>query len=255
MDIDDTLYPGGIGPILQRLDRRSAPFLDAVSEVPPLDTDLQALHLKRVAVPPSPEAGFTGGGRRDASRKWHAICEEFDGQSELFARHALMIAFLRRRSPPAEAVALFLRMWRDMGETLAQELPIRWLISAAATFADHGATLEQRQGGLGFYMLFDLIKLHDSERRVSGRPNDHGFVWKRSKEMHDLAFDMQPYSLRQGDLDLNMIGRLWDYADADPVFQPLGMRMLELLLADKRSVFGRIQRYKWRPQGDDSTDS
>ncbi len=94
-------------------------------------------------------------------------------------------------------------------------------------------------------MLFDLIKLHDSERRQSGRKNSSGFPRRRGgPRPDDLAFGMDAYSLDRGDLDKNMLARLWRYTENDTVLQPLGVQMLRLVMSDPRSIFGRIQRYK-----------
>lgn len=249
MTTGSALYPGGLDGILQRLDKREAPFLDAWLEIPAADADLELQLAARV--PPLADGEDSSRDRRSIRRKWAALRREFEGQPELFARNALMIAILRRRTPPEDARAAFVRIWKEAGKPLAEGLSTRWLISSAATFADHGATESQRMADQGFYLLFDLIKLHDSERRVSGKPLDRGFAWRRSREMDDLAFGLPSYSLAQGDLDLNLLARLARLADADPVFRPLGRRMLELVLNDPKTVFGRIQRYKRRAATDD----
>lgn len=235
---------------MRRQEKRETPFADALSVLPPAGTDLNVLRSRMVA--DEPDLDNFAEGRRSAVRKKAALQAEFVGKPELWLLHALCIAILRRREPPAEARQLFLRIWADQGRALAHELPVRWLISAATTFADHGETADQRLGGQGLMMLFDLIKLHDSERRQSGRKNSEGFPRTRSGRRPDkLAFGMVPYSLDRGDLDKNMLARLWRYAENDPVLRPLGVRMLQLVMSDPRSIFGRIQRYKERPLSDE----
>jgi hypothetical protein len=249
MDIDTALYPGGFHTLMQRLERRETPFKDAESEIPPPGADLQA--MAGTMIPPQEDDPDPARGKRMIRTKWLAFRREFEGRPELFARHALMVAILRRRSPPDAARALFLRMWQEQGPLLARELPVRWLISAATTFADHGATADQRLCGQGLSLLFDLIKLHDSERRVSGRPNDQGFAQIRGRQRHSMAFDLVPYSLPDGDLDMNLLARLWRHTENDPVIRPLGQHMLRMVMHDPRTVFGRIQRYKKRRSADD----
>ena len=236
--------------MMRRLEKREAPFDDALQILPPAGTDLSELRSQTVAEAPDLD-GFPET-RRSALRKKAALQAEFHGKPELWLLHALCIAILRRRDPPAEAQQLFLRIWAEQGGILARELPVRWLISAATTFADHGATMNQRLGGQGLMMLFDLIKLHDSERSQSGRKNSEGFPRSRSGPRPDkLAFGMVPYSLDRGDLDKNMLARLWRYTEDDPVLRPLGVRMLQMVMSDPRSIFGRIQRYKERPAPDE----
>lgn len=246
LDLEHENYPGGFFSLMRRLEKRETPFDEPLSVLPGADADLEALKTRRVDS--APDIADMPDNRRHALRKHALIRAEFVGQPELWALHALCIAILRRRSPPPEAQQLFMRIWKEHGASLAQELPVRWLISAATTFADHGETIDQRLGGQGLMMLFDLIKLHDSERRQSGRKNSDGFPRKRGgPRPDDLGFGLEPYSLPNGDLDKNMLGRLWRYAENDTVLQPLGVRMLRMVMNDPRSIFGRIQRYKDRP--------
>lgn len=235
---------------MRRQEKREAPFEEPLQALPPVDTDLNALRSQLVAAAPDP--GSLPDNRKCALRKKALLQAEFTGKPELWLLHGLCIAILRRRGPPPEARQLFLRIWAEQGSALARELPVRWLISAAATFADHGETMDQRLGGQGLMMLFDLIKLHDSERRQSGRRNSDGFPRTRGGRRPDsLAFDMVPYSLDRGDLDKNMLTRLWRHAEDDAVLRPLGVRMLQMVMSDPRSIFGRIQRYKERPDTDE----
>lgn len=243
MDLPFENYHGGFYALMKRLEKRETPFDDPLSVLPPVDTDLDA--LKTSLITSAPDTTDMPEGRLIAQRKRALFWAEFLGKPELLALHALCIAILRRRSAPKEARQLFLRMWAEHGAYLAEELPVRWLISAATTFADHGETIDQRLGGQGLMMLFDLIKLHDSERRQSGRKNSDGFPRKRGGPTPDaLGFDLAPYSLATGDLDKNLLARLWRYSENDPVLQPLGFRMLRMVMQEPRSIFGRIQRYK-----------
>mgnify|MGYP007044697788 FL=1 len=231
---------------MRRLERREEPFDDPLSVLPPEDIDLEP--LKSQMISSAPDIKDMPENRRHAMRKQALIRAGFLGQPELWALHALCIAILRRRSPPPQARTLFLRIWTEQGDTLARDLPVRWLISAATTFADHGESMDQRLGGQGLMMLFDLVKLHDSERRQSGRKNSHGFPRKSGgPKLDDIAFGLEPYSLPRGDLDKNLLARLWRYSENDRALRPLGTRMLRLVMHDPRSIFGRIQRYKKRP--------
>ncbi|UWQ89964.1 hypothetical protein QEZ52_14400 [Aliisedimentitalea scapharcae] len=242
MDLEHSIYPGSFYSLLGFLDRKEVPYENVADLFPPPDCDLDALAASVIQADPVPDHEFD---RQDAARKYQTLLVEFDGCSELWAVHAMAIAVLRRRNPPEFVRQLFLRIWREKGKELADGLPVRWLISSATTFADHGDTFEQRSGGMGLSVLFDLIKLHDSERRVSGRPNDAAFPRLKSKPRnHPLAFDMAGYSLPNGDLDRIMLARLWRLAEQDATLRPLGFRMLRMVMTDKRSVFSRVQRYR-----------
>lgn len=245
MDLSEENYPGGFYALMQRLESREAPFRDPLSVLPPPDVDLEALFARKV-----PQINeIAEGDRRSAPRKWDVLCRDLTDQPEAVAVHAMCIAILRRRTPPEEARELFLRLWREAPEQILALLDVRWCIAAATTFADHGETVEQRLAGQSLSMLFDLIKLHDSERRVSGRANDQAFarLKHRAVDPH-MAFGMEPYFLPRGDLDKNMLARIWRLCEADPLIRPLGFAMLRQVMTDKRNIFARIQRYKPKPQ-------
>lgn len=242
MDIENPVYPGGYYSLMRDLEHAERPFQNAHLVLPAPDVDLAALSRQIVTAEPNRSLPAE---KTDARRKLHALELEFDGCNALHLQHALTIALLRRRDPTDAARQLFLRLWREQGKFLADTLSVRWMISAATTFGDHGETIEQRLGGQGLSMLFDLIKLHDSERRLSGRPNHRGFPRQRGGKPRDrLAFDMDPYSLERGDLDRNMLARLWRLAENDPTLRPLGFCMLRLIMSDQKTIFARLRRYK-----------
>ncbi len=238
------IYPSGYSGILRFLERKRTPFTNAAEYLPPVDTDLGALRSIVVDAGQEPAETYPKG---HFGHKYCDLRAEFVGQSELALLHAVTIAQLRRDDFAPEARVLFLRIWREQGDWLSKELGVRWLISAATTFGDRGETVEQRQGGMGLSILFDLIKLHDSERRLSGRRNDNPFPRVKGRTRHDLAFDMVGYSFRNGDLDRNMLGRLWELGEADDALRPLAVRMLWMVMTDMRSIFGRLRRF--RPNG------
>jgi hypothetical protein len=63
------------------------------------------------------------------------------GLSQLLYIRAMLIANLRRDAPPPEVPQLFHRLWAEKGPWLSENLTIRWRISAATTFADHGVSM------------------------------------------------------------------------------------------------------------------
>ena len=238
---DDAIYPGGLYDIVTRFETKRRPLNGAADALPPVDTDLTALWRQIVPPPPKP---FEDALRYSAERKRLELQIQFEGRSEILLLHALLIALLRRSDPPEQALPLFLRLWAEEGEQLAETLGPRWLISAATTFADCGDTPVQRACGMGFSVLFDMIKLHDSERRLSGRAGNDPFPRRRKDKVAPLAFDLEGYSMRNGDLDLNLFARLWKLCESDLTIRPLGLKMLELAMTDPRTVFARIQAIK-----------
>ncbi len=220
---------------------RQLPFEGAADILPPQDVDFSALRAQAV---PAPTKSMEDAPRYSAERKWLELQAELQGKDSLMLLHAMLIAISRRTDPPPAAMPLFFRMWREQGMQMARELPIRWLISAATTFADCGETADQRACGMGLSTMFDLIKLHDSERRSIGIDGDALHKTVRSKLRPSLAFDMWPYAMGKGDLDKVLLARLWRLAEDDATIRPLAVRMLRMVMSDKRSIFARVQRFK-----------
>lgn len=170
--------------------------------------------------------------------------KEFRGESELYCLHAILIATLRRRDPPPQTRNLFFRLWREQGQWLASTVRMRWRISAATTFADHGENGDQRALGMGLSVLFDSIKLHESERRLSGQLPIEPFDLPKGPIKTKLAFNSRPYSFKNGDLDRNLITRLWDLSERDATIRPLAQSMLNEIMLDQRTTFARVQKIK-----------
>ncbi|MFX0542752.1 hypothetical protein ACEWPM_013580 [Roseovarius sp. S4756] len=248
MDISKEIYPGGYYGLLKTHEKKKLPFFNVEKVLPPADVDLAALAEEIVIAPTQQPEAF----ERGDMRARHALLQaEFAGQSRLLLLHALLIAIQRKANPPEAAIALFQRLWAECGPRLAKDLTVRWKISAATTFADHGTTFEQRSLGMGLSILFDMVKLHDSERRLSGQPGRRPFKPDRGAPRYPLAFGMEPYSLKRGDLDRTMLARLWALSEADPVIAPLARSMLTLVMSDARSIFARVQRLKPAKAQDD----
>jgi hypothetical protein len=240
-EVDDTIYPGGFANLMRFLEKRQRRFDDVDSVLPASDVALDALYARTV---PAPEMDYNDAIRFTAHRKWLELQQEFQGQSQLFHLHAMLISISRRDDPPAVAIDLFCRMWREQGLVMARELPVRWLISAATTFADCGQTGDQRALGMGLSLLFDLVKLHDSERRGLGLAGDATDTLVPGRDRPPLGLDMAPYSFHKGDVDKVMLARLWQLAERDATIRPLATRMLRIVMQDRRTIFARAQTLK-----------
>jgi hypothetical protein len=180
-----------------------------------------------------------------APEKWAQLSGEFDGMAEAQLLHAFLIANLRRKAPPEVAAPLFNRLWAEHGAALMRDMSIRWMLSALTTFADHGATPAQREIGLGITVLCTTLKLTETERLFSGQPPNR--AWPRGRRAApDLPLDMEAYSVRGGDAAVNMLGRLWTLAQADPVTRPPASHVLTLLAQDPRAVFARLDTMRAR---------
>lgn len=244
-------YPGGIPALLAQYEGRRDPFSYATGEaLPPLDTDLAAL-AQQTVTDPADDPARCPPFRSSYHRKCFALRQELNGASDLVFLNALLIAHLRKRSWPDHAPALFLRLWTEQAQHLLDRLDPRWLVSSVTTFGDHGATAPQRSTGLALTTLFGAMKLYESERLYSGHSPDRAFPLD-GKIRAKLPLDMDSYALASGGLDVNLIARLWQEADADPVIAPLAHRLLTLLIGDDRTVMRRLATMRKRKARQDT---
>ncbi len=241
MDEPANLYIGGFAGLLKRQEKRQRRFLNIEEVLPPADIDLAALFDR---ITPAPPQHFEDALRYSALRKRLELQIQFEGQPEILHLHALLIAISRRDDMPPLAERLFFRIWEELGARLVPLLTTRWLISSATTFSDIGRTGDQRALGMGLSILFDMIKLSDSERRLSGKPGRSPFVTSPDGKNFPLAFDLYPYAYRGGDLDKVMLARLWQLGERDITIRPLAFAMLKKVMTDPRSIFARTQEIK-----------
>ncbi|WP_323042322.1 hypothetical protein [Gemmobacter sp.] len=228
-------YPDGWDAAIARYEARRAPLDMADGEgLPPLDVALEPLLAQRIAAPaPLPPRPTM------FARKRHALAEELQGLPDVALLHGLLVASLRKRSWPDHAPALFRRLWAEQGAALTGCLSTRWLISAAITFADHGASESERRLGQSLKVLFSLLKLTEFERLYSGQEPGTPFrLGNRIKT--PLPMEIEPFSLRDGGLDINLLAPLVVEARAEPVLGPLAMTLLDRLNADPGTVFRRL---------------
>lgn len=244
-DQDDDISAGGFADLIGRMEARRAPLRFAPGEtLPPRDIALGPLARARVP-PPDRDPLAAGPIRSPNDRKLRALRVELAGKSELAVLHGLLVAHLRKRAQPGHCAALFARLWRERPEVLLAELDPRWQVSAVTTFADHGLTAAQREVGAGLSALFGMMKLYETERRFSGRAPGRPFPLD-GRSRAPLPLQMDAFALRDGGLDVNLLGRLWRRAEDDPTIRPLAHGLLERLAGDPGTVFARLARMRRR---------
>ncbi len=228
-------YPDGWDAAIARYEARRAPLDFGPGEGLP-DPGIPLAPLVRASIgapaplPPRPSL---------FARKRHALAEEMQGLPEIALLHALLISTLRKREWPGHAPALFRRLWAEEGEALRACLPGRWLISAAITFADHGATEGERMLGQSIKVLFSLLKLTECERLYSGHEPAQPFRLGQKAKV-PLPLGMEPFALKDGGLDINLLAPMVQAARAEPVLGPLALDLLDRLNADPGTVFRRL---------------
>ena len=230
-------YPG----MDETLRRAAAPGLAALTETPAQAPEPSAF--------PDPEPL-----PKSAALKYLELCREFHGKPELLALHALTIAASRRSDPPEIARTVFLDIWRNHAEFLLDHLDRRWQLSAIQTFRDFGDTEVQRRSASELTVFFALTKLYETERLYSGVKAKKPFSLG-ARARGGLPMGLVGYSLRAGDLDRNLLGMLWQTAEADPLLRPLACRLLTDLNRDPNTLFRRLRlmRRAWKRQHKNTT--
>ncbi len=207
--------------------------------LPTLDVDL-APYLAGKTVAPDPTAPVPS---LRLEKKLQDLQRELAGCSELALLNGLLIAHLRKRSWPDDAPALFRRLWVEYPDALMAELPLRWLISSAITFATHGADEGERRLGQSLNVLFSLIKLYEFERSFSGNTPEQSFRAGR-RNRPALPMGLPSFALVAGKLDIEFLAPIWAEAQVTPVLGPLACHLLHLLNDDPGTLFRRITRMR-----------
>ena len=233
-------YPGGLQYLQAQHASRRFQFKGLDDFLPPLDCDFDPFKTALVtfdpneAVPPA----------QTIARKYHTVSQEFDGLSEFLLLHALLIAVSRHDDPPAQAIALFIRIWREEQAYLSDNLSTRWKVSALKTFADYGETEQDRRAAATLHVMISTMQIYESERLWGGfRPVALFNFANRIKQK--VVLDLQPYPMRTGDAERNMLMGIWEDCEGTSAsLKPLALELLTLINRDRRSVFRRIQRHK-----------
>ena len=241
----DLSYPSGFDTLLAEANVGLAHFIGAEDYFKALGDDIDAMELRRVI--PTDGARYRPITIED---KRLSLEDEFVGRSQLLLMHALTIAVLRRADPPPQAIDLFIRMWTEKADFLLAELNTRWITSALTTFADYGQTEIQRRLGSSMTILLGLLKFCEAERSLTGLPLHRPVRRTKGDKRQRLGLGMEPYSLLNGDVDRNVLLRIWADANHDDVVGAPVKFMLNKINADKRNVFRRMMLLRARKQAE-----
>ena len=139
------------------------------------------------------ETQYTHGSFNDLDRHFHALRDEFIGQSELCYTHAKIIVLIRRDFEAKKHFALFDKLWEEEKGYLLKHLNARWLISAADTFADFSDDDSIKSLSVACSCLLNTVKMQESERFIT---NAHSFI--DDKEKMNRLDDEERISLFDG---------------------------------------------------------
>lgn len=234
----DPTYPGGFADLLPRAGKRRpytgmAELLTPYYELPHSDLWVAS---SQPAGPPVEHCAI-------AAEKFDEFADHFAGRPLILTLHALTIAASRRDDPPEVARDLFLAIWRDCPHEMIAALDTRWKLSALQTFIRWGETEEARRAAACLTTFFQMLKLTETERLFSGFAPQRAFRIDRKAEA-DLPLALEPFSIRQGDLDRNLLAALWLDAEEDATLRPLACHLLNQLNRAESGLFHRLKRMR-----------
>lgn len=182
----------------------------------PADADLAAMRERIVE---AGEAVQTRGAEKSLDRHLENLRREFSGQPELLHHHARLIVLIRREVRPAESVARFLALWAQEAGFLCRHLNLRWLVSAADTFADHAPDPQARAVAMMATLLANTVKVCESDRYIRGAET----LAPRADRIETLQTDLVPlfggmsvFTVGTDDTLRNMYWRLEPFFAAGP---------------------------------------
>lgn len=243
--MQDLTYDDWDGVIARYEARREGLRFADGEQFPSADTDLAALFRR-------PHLAEPKIGGSSYAKKRQQLSPDFVGQPDALFLHALLISALRKRDWPEAAPLLFRRLWFEHGEELRAQLSTRWLISAAITFADHGETEGQRRLGQSLKVLFSLLKLTEFERLYSGNAPDKPFNFGK-KSQSPLPMGLEPFALRHGGLDINLLAPIVQEARETPQLGPIALELMDRLNADQGTIFRRLKKMRQKLEARDLT--
>ena len=162
---------------------------------------------------------LTRGSSKQLDRHIENLRLEFSGQSELLWHHARLIVLIRREFRTAGTYAQFREFWDAECAFLCEHLNLRWLVSAADTFAEHDQNPEVRATAMMTTLFMNTIKMHESERHLCDTvacvpdPVRVGYI---KKELVPLFEGMSCFTVGTDDTLRNLRWRLEPFFAVEP---------------------------------------
>ena len=127
--------------------------------------------LLKERIVPGEEVVYTIGSQKDLEQQFEYLRGEFAGQPELLYFHAKLIVMIRRDIKVEENFQQFRRLWTEERVFLLRNLNLRWLVSAADTFADLSPDPLERALAFNAGCLVNTVKMAESERFIQALEN------------------------------------------------------------------------------------
>lgn len=186
---------------------------------------------------------YTHGAQKNIEQHVKNLRAEFVGTSELLHYHASLIVMIRRDYELHANVNRFEQLWEQERDYLLEHLNMRWLVSAADTFADHASAPLVRALMLNVAILFNTVKMQETERflqdaaTLSDKPEHHQ---RLTAGRIDLMDGTSAFAVGTDDTLRNMRWRIDEIAQ----LHPLGGLLTEIFqrLQTEDSVYQRFRK-------------
>ena len=133
---------------------------------------------------------YNQGASRDLKDHFGNLRQEFAGESELLYYHAQLIVLIRREYKTRRTFNTFAQLWQKETDYLLENLNLRWLVSAADTFIDHAEDDATRALGLCTSLLFNTVKLYESEHMFSDYSGLNAMDNERKLQLRERRTDL-----------------------------------------------------------------
>jgi len=197
--------------------------------------------LLKERIVPGEEVVYTIGSQRDLEEQFEYLRGEFAGQPELLYYHAKLIVMMRRDIKAKENYQQFSRLWSEEREFLLRNLNLRWLVSAADTFADMSSDPVERALAFNASCLVNTVKMTESERFIQALENaaDDPERVEMLEERVALFDGLSVFKSGTDDTLRNMRWRLDSIAELHPVGGILKEAFMRL--QDRPNVYQRFR--------------
>lgn len=189
------------------------------------------------------ECIYNLGASRDIQQHLSNLRTEFAGRSELLYHHARMIVLIRRDYKVRQNFKEFEFLWEQEMEYLLREMNLRWLVSAADTFADHAKEPLVRALTLNVSILFNTIKMQETERFLQESEHSKDSTERQAILQNgrtDLFDGTAAFVVGTDDTLRNMRWRIDEVTELHPVGKIL--QEVFMRLQNEDTVYGRFRK-------------
>lgn len=176
---------------------------------------------------------------------------EFSEQPEILFINAFCIGSLRRDPTHEPYLSLFKAIWYEHREFMILNLDNRWLLSSLITFEQIGENEAQRTTAALSEVFFNMFRLYETERLLTGQPNDEPRYFQKKAKHLTMPMQFTRYSMLKGDTDVNTLKLLLRWGEKDPVTGDILNVLLNRMNFDPHTIFSRIAYFRWRRRQDD----